>query len=214
MACGKSRIGQLLARALDYKLIDLDAMLEDQTGLSIKDIFLQYGEAHFRALELEALKALENTTNSVIVTGGGTPLVFASAQVLKRLGDLYFLDASFDLIIKRIERSTKRPLALAKSPQERADLRERYYYRRPIYELLGTRIDVNHQDQERSVQEIIARFSAHQSLKDLKFIPVPDAHRPYEIFLGSRIIKYLDPILASRGLNNYKRVIITSDNFN
>jgi len=211
MASGKSRVGQLLARRLDYKLIDLDHVIEERTGQTIKHIFLEKGEAHFRALELEVLKTLENSSSTVIVTGGGTPLFYASAQALKKLGRIYFLDASFDLVIKRLENSTKRPLALAKTPEERADLRELYYYRRPIYELLGSRIDVNHQDQARSVEEIAERFLAHESLHNLEILKVPDAHHPYEIILSHDAFKHIGDLLRSNGLNNHTCVIITSE---
>lgn len=211
MASGKSRIGQLLARNLNYKLIDLDHLIEERAGQSIKDIFLQHGEAHFRALEIQALRNLENSNSTVIITGGGTPLVFAAAQVLKKLGVIYFLEANFDLILKRLEKSNKRPLVSTKSPEDREELRERFYFRRPTYELLGERIDVNHQDQERSVQEITQRFLARQNLESLHILKVPDPHHPYEIFLKADAFNYLGDLLSSVGLSNYKPVIISSE---
>jgi len=205
MAAGKSRIGQLLARKLDYKLIDLDLLVQERAGKSIQDIFSQHGEAYFRDLELAALKTLEKARSLVIVTGGGTPLFFSAAQELKKLGRIYFLDASFELVSKRLEKSNKRPLA-------HVDLYERYYFRRPLYEFLGERIDVNHQEQERSAQEIIDNFLERQNLEEkLAVIKVPDPFKPYEIFLGHDAINYLDSVLNYINLNKYKLVVVTSE---
>lgn len=53
---GKSSVGRELAALLGCAFIDLDDRIEAQQGRSIPEIFRRYGEAHFRAVELETLK--------------------------------------------------------------------------------------------------------------------------------------------------------------
>ena len=48
MATGKSTIGPLLARELEYDFIDTDAMVEAELGRPVSDIFTELGEDAFR----------------------------------------------------------------------------------------------------------------------------------------------------------------------
>jgi 3-dehydroquinate synthase len=211
MASGKSRIGQALAKNLGYTLIDLDQFIEQQENKSIKAIFSTRGEAYFRDLEYKTLSALKNIQNTILVTGGGTPSHFASAQILKTLGDIYFLDASFERCSERLLRSSKRPLGLFDSPEQQARVRELFYYRRPLYLALGHRIDVNHEDHNRTVHEIIGRHDNMTRLKAINKLHVPDAYKPYDIYLGERILGHLEQIISIKGFSNYKLVVVTSE---
>lgn len=211
MASGKSHVGHLVAHSLGYELIDLDQVIERTVGEKINDIFATRGEAHFRELELLALKNLQGSSSKVIVSGGGTPLFFSAAQALKALGEVYFLDASFDLILARLHRSTKRPLGRVQTPAEIKHLRELYHFRRPVYRSLGQLIDVSHEDQQRTTREIVDRHQASYALTSLDRLPVLDACFPYEIFLGTEALSCLPELLRYVGLQNHKRVIITSD---
>ncbi|GAB5400359.1 MAG: shikimate kinase [Aureisphaera sp.] len=74
MGSGKSAIGKLLSKALNYTFVDLDAEIESSEGTTIAGIFEKKGEIYFRKKEAEVLKGLMGTnSNAVIATGGGTP---------------------------------------------------------------------------------------------------------------------------------------------
>jgi shikimate kinase len=68
---GKSTVGPLLARRVGWKFIDLDHEIESETGLRVREIFEQRGEAEFRRLERELTKRLASEANLVISAGGG-----------------------------------------------------------------------------------------------------------------------------------------------
>lgn len=51
MGSGKSYMGQRLAQRSGLPFFDLDEMIETGEGKSVKDIFTEAGEDHFRQLE-------------------------------------------------------------------------------------------------------------------------------------------------------------------
>lgn len=54
------------------QFVDMDLYIEKKTGMTVKEIFAEYGELHFRALETETVKELAQSNHFVIATGGGT----------------------------------------------------------------------------------------------------------------------------------------------
>ena len=51
MGAGKSTIGSLLAKVLNFKFIDMDSLIEEKEKMTIKKIFASKGEAYFRNIE-------------------------------------------------------------------------------------------------------------------------------------------------------------------
>ncbi len=83
MATGKSTVGRLLAEALDRPLLDSDAQVEAATGRTVREIWRADGEAAFRALETEALRAaLAAGVPSVVAGAGGVVLAEANRELL------------------------------------------------------------------------------------------------------------------------------------
>ena len=68
---GKSTIGRILSKKLNYKFFDTDESIENETKSKINDIFTNKGEAHFRELETRVLNKLIKIDKIVISTGGG-----------------------------------------------------------------------------------------------------------------------------------------------
>ena len=56
MGCGKSSVGRRLSELLCCPFMDLDQVIEEQAGRTIREIFSQDGEQAFRQMELNALK--------------------------------------------------------------------------------------------------------------------------------------------------------------
>ena len=48
MGCGKTTLGEELARQMGLRYIDLDDYIEDRQGMTITEIFQEMGEGHFR----------------------------------------------------------------------------------------------------------------------------------------------------------------------
>lgn len=209
MASGKSHIGKMLAKKLGFSLLDTDSLIEEEQGISIKDIFAQKGESHFRKLEAKVIKNLSNAKNSIIVAGGGAPIFFENSQVLKALGPNFYLDIGFEMILRRLKNSDRRPLGQVDTPEDLSKLKELYTFRRPIYMNLGHNIDVASENRERACDEIITRYQALKELSHLKTLNIEHPHHRYQILFAS--IENIQNILLSLGLDNHRPVIITSD---
>jgi len=132
MGAGKSTIGRRLAARLSVSCVDLDAVIVEQAGCSIPDIFAKQGEASFRALESECLKTLcEDGQNNVLATGGGVVLSESNRELIKQSGFVVWLDARPEVLAKRIAGDRNRPLLKGVKPLQRA--RELDVQRRPLY---------------------------------------------------------------------------------
>lgn len=136
MGSGKSRIGRELAAQLDWPLLDLDQVVEQEAGRTIPEIFASEGEAAFRSLERQALdRALSADHCQILATGGGALLSpEAQAIVRSRPALILYLDASLETIEQRVGDGSGRPL-IAGGDRER--LHQLYQARRPIYEALA-----------------------------------------------------------------------------
>ena len=117
MGCGKTTVGEILAKKLGLPLIDTDAYIVEQEGKSIPDIFAQDGEPYFRKKEAEAIRTL-CTQKAVISCGGGAMLNPDSADYARKNGAVVLLDESFDTCYERIQGDTNRPIVQRSTREE------------------------------------------------------------------------------------------------
>ena len=83
MGSGKTVTGKALAQKLKMEFIDLDHFIENAEIMTVSDIFLKFGEPHFRKLESKAAEVLGKSRNKVIACGGGTVIHPQNAKALK-----------------------------------------------------------------------------------------------------------------------------------
>jgi shikimate kinase len=118
MGSGKSSIGFLVSKKLNLSFIDIDVLIEEDTGMSISETFKEKGEIYFRNLEEKiTLKSLKKIKNVVSLGGGG----FINAKIRKEILSNHFsfwLSWDESILIKRIKGSKKRPLVSRSTDQE------------------------------------------------------------------------------------------------
>jgi shikimate kinase len=118
MGSGKSSIGYLVSKKLKLAFVDIDNLIEDESEISISEIFETKGEDYFRNLEEKTtLKALKEI-NKVISLGGGG---FINDKIRKEVLINHFsfwLNWSDPVLLKRIKDSKKRPLAFQSTNQQ------------------------------------------------------------------------------------------------
>lgn len=201
MASGKSSVGKVLAKKLSFKFIDVDQEIAKEQGLSIEEIFSHYGGSYFRELEYKYLSTLSATKNTVISVGGGAPCDFRNSQILLSLGQIYFLDASLATVLPRLKADHMRPLA--------HKARELYYFRRPIYQSLGSSINVDHQDLELTCNNIIKRFKSYNQLSSIDKTKV--SYPRYHIYHSPNALSSLSHIVTESGFSDHRVALVTSE---
>ena len=106
--CGKTTIGKLLSKKLNYQFIDIDSYIEEKQGKTIDEIF-KNGEEYFRNIETEACRELGEIKNSIISSGGGVVKRYINIEYLKRESIVIFIDRPLIRILNDID-VKKRPL--------------------------------------------------------------------------------------------------------
>ena len=102
MGSGKSSLGKILARKLNYSFIDIDNIIEKQTVKKISEIFSDDGEEAFRKIEHDCLIETFSFSNTVIATGGGTPCFFNNMEIINQNGISIYLKFSSGILASRL----------------------------------------------------------------------------------------------------------------
>ena len=115
MGSGKTTLGEVLARQMGMRYIDLDELIEARQGMPVVKIFDEMGENRFRELEAEALQEVAAMTDVIIGTGGGTPCHGDNMALMNQAGITVWLTTSPERITARLllpEEKSKRPRIL------------------------------------------------------------------------------------------------------
>jgi len=142
MGSGKTTVGKLVAEKLQIPFRDTDQVIEETTGKSVSDIFLEDGEDEFRAIEKKVLREELLADGAVLALGGGAPMSVDAQSALRAIASpVIYLDISLAAVAPRIGFNRDRPLLLHNPRGQWQTLMEA---RRPIYESIADSvIDVN-----------------------------------------------------------------------
>ena len=127
---GKTTVGELLAARHRVAFRDTDRDVEDAAGATISDIFVERGEAAFRAMEREAVRLALREHDGILALGGGAVLAEESRQLLAG-HRVVFQAVGLAAAAERVGLNRSRPL-LAVNP--RSELARMLAERRPLYE--------------------------------------------------------------------------------
>lgn len=136
---GKSTVARVLATRLGVRGRDTDEDVERLAGKAIRDVFVEDGEPHFRALERQAVATALAEHDGVLALGGGAVMDPATQERLEAYaaggGCVVFLDVSLAHAAPRVGFNTARPLLLG---NPRAQWQQLMEQRRPTYARLAT----------------------------------------------------------------------------
>ncbi len=110
---GKSVVGELISARLRMQCIGMDAEIVKRAGMSIPEIVEKHGWQKFRDIESEEARELSGFDNIVIDTGGGVIERPENIEALKTNSRIFWLKASVDRIVSRIQSGTERPALTA-----------------------------------------------------------------------------------------------------
>ena len=189
---GKSTIGVLLAKAINYQFIDGDLLIQRQEKKTLVDIINEKGIDAFLAIENQVLREI-NTEASVIATGGSA--IF-SEEAMKHLGEqglIVYLDVSCEEIIRRVNNISTRGIAM-KPGKTLADL---YEERKPYYEKYAQlTIPCDGKTMEQCVQaiaELLISSTLHLlPIRDLRLFSLLQHYLYYKHIMYRILHLYLD----------------------
>lgn len=155
MGAGKSTVAALLAEQWGAPLRDVDTEIEAAEGRPISDIFVDDGEAHFRALERAAVATVlddPSAADAVVALGGGAVLDETTRERLTG-HPVVFLRVGFADAVKRVGLGSSRPLLLGNVRSRTKALLEE---RAPLYDAVAVHtVDTD----ERTPAEVAAEVT-------------------------------------------------------
>ncbi|MBQ0059122.1 MAG: type I 3-dehydroquinate dehydratase [Lachnospiraceae bacterium] len=132
MGSGKSSVGRNLGLMTGQMVYEMDDMIEEAAGCTISEIFAKQGEEEFRRRETDVLKYLSTQKGGIVSCGGGAVTRSENVSLMKKSGDIFYLTANADTIMKRLAHQIdKRPLLQGEDPESR--VRDLMAQRQEVY---------------------------------------------------------------------------------
>ena len=130
---GKSTLGAMLADRLEMPFLELDRLIEQESGVSLSVIFDLYGQSGFRRLERRVLdQIIERYPRFVLATGGSLVSEPATFERLLTMCFTVWLRATPEEHMQRvIAQGDMRPMA--DNRESMSDLRRILDVREPLY---------------------------------------------------------------------------------
>jgi shikimate kinase len=157
MAAGKSTIGRALASLLRWSFIDLDYEIESRAAMPIHAIFTKDGEAVFRRLEGECLRAVLSGVKAptVIALGGGTFIQPDNSDALRQRGAcVVFVQTDVEQLMERCRNAAERAQNPRPLARDEAALCALYEQRLPYYRQAELTIETRNKEADEAAREI------------------------------------------------------------
>ncbi len=160
MGAGKTTVAELLARRWGVAVRDTDADIVAAQGREISDIFVDDGEAVFRALEREAVARALAEHDGVLSLGGGAVLD-EDTRALLADHTVVFLQVGLTDAVKRVGLGTSRPLLMG---NVRSRVKALLDERTPIYASVATHtVDTDGRTPDEVADEVEALLEGAQA---------------------------------------------------
>jgi shikimate kinase len=154
MGSGKSTVARFVAEEIGWHFGDLDEDIEHEQRASITHLFSSVGEEAFREIEHDALlrriRRIQSGYPTVLALGGGTFTRPENIELINNNGVSIWLDATLELVRRRVGTSSHRPLA--RDPQRFEAL---YHARREQYAQADYNIEVVEDDSRAAAAAVL-----------------------------------------------------------
>lgn len=156
MGVGKTSLGRILARHLGVPFMDSDKEIEKITGFSISDLFARYGEKEFRTGEEKIMERLLKGRPCVLSSGGGAFLSEKTRAVAAQYAVSVWIKAGPDVISRRTQGRTHRPLVPAADNQKVIERLVRECY--PLYEKADVMVESFQEHPYKTVNRLLVQL--------------------------------------------------------
>lgn len=156
MGTGKTTVGKLLAKHMNWCFVDTDQLVEQREGKLIPELFATRGEAYFRSVEVEVIHECMQKSCHIVATGGGSVLNKTNRERMRENGFVVALTAEADTIIRRVKHDKNRPL-LHGNVEE--NVRKILAERRDAYHFADLTVDTTYSNFEETLQTILEAWT-------------------------------------------------------
>ena len=136
MASGKTEIGKLLSKKINFPFFDIDYLIENELHKTINEIFELEGEIYFRKKEHEVFAhKMQENKSFVLSLGGGTPCYANNHEFLQEENVIsIYLKASIATLTHRLKiNKTKRPIIKNLFDAELSEFVAKHLFDRSFY---------------------------------------------------------------------------------
>ena len=152
MGSGKTSIGFLVSKKLNLDFYDVDNYIETKMDMKISNIFKTKGEEFFRKEEEKNTLNILKKEKVVIALGGGAFINKKIRNEVLKNHLSFWLKLDGDILISRIKKSVKRPLAINAS---NFDLKNMIKNRTKYYSKALYKINCDNQSKKEIVDKIL-----------------------------------------------------------
>jgi len=111
MGAGKTTVGRLIAEELGWAYLDSDAEVQQETGMTVPELFAAQGEDAFRDAEAQVLsRACASAQACVVSVAGGALLRAENRALVESSGTVFWLRARVETLARRVGSGAGRPL--------------------------------------------------------------------------------------------------------
>ena len=126
---GKSTLGLALAEQIGYAFVDVDRVIESETGKLLKEIIAEQGDDGFLKVE-EEINASLQAERTVFAPGGSVIYGPKAMEHLKEIATIVYLKVPFEELERRLGNLQERGVVL----KDGMTLRDLYNERLPYYD--------------------------------------------------------------------------------
>lgn len=159
MGAGKTSVGRIVAKKLGLPFYDSDKEIEKITGFSISDLFARYGEKEFRIGEEKIMERLLRGKPAVLSSGGGAFLSKKTRAVAEERAISVWIKAETDVISKRTQGRTHRPLVPSADNQRILERLIKEYY--PNYAQADLTVESYNESPHKTAHRLMRELEKH-----------------------------------------------------
>ena len=149
-SCGKSTIGVVLAKAIGYRFVDSDLVIQERTGKLLSEIIEEEGLDTFNQIENDVNASLDYN-KAVIATGGSVIYGNKAMEHLRSIGVVVYIELPLESLKERIGDLNARGVSI----KDGQTFDELFEERKPLYEKYA---DVTIHAEGLSIREMVHKL--------------------------------------------------------
>ena len=163
MGVGKSSVAPRVAERLGRRVIEIDELIEKKEGMTIGEIFIAKGEAHFRRVERELIRGIIKQPAAVLSLGGGAFQWQETRELLLAETVVVYLSATLEVLCSRLQAGIiARPLRNTPGIDLQQTVRDLLERRGAYYGLAHYRVETDSHTPDDVAKSIVTLREAYE----------------------------------------------------